>query len=65
LLADNSGKSRSRVGFWHGKSPFNRDLWRRVLDIEVFDREWQSVTSTDGVVCEVSVVRQRALRSQL
>jgi hypothetical protein len=65
LLADKSGKSRSRVGFWHGKRPFNRDLWRRVLDIEVFDREWRPITSSDGVVCEVSVVRQRALRSQL
>jgi hypothetical protein len=62
LLADNSGKLRSRVGFWQGGSPIDADLLRRVLDIEVFDREWQTVTSSDGVVCEVSVLRARALR---
>jgi hypothetical protein len=62
LLSDNSGKSRSRVGFWQSGSSIDADLWRKVLDIEVFDREWQTVTSPDGVVCEVSVLRTRALR---
>jgi hypothetical protein len=64
LLADNSWKSRSRVGFWHGDSAYDAALWCSVINIEVFGREWRPITSPDGVACEVSVLRQRALRVQ-
>jgi hypothetical protein len=58
LLADNSWKSRSRVGFWLGDAPFGADLWRKVIDIEVFDRKWRPITSPDGVVCDVTLLRR-------
>jgi hypothetical protein len=48
-----------RVRF--SRDPIDPDLWRRVLEIEVFDREWRPVASSDSVVCEVSVLRTRAL----
>jgi hypothetical protein len=48
-----------RVRF--SRDPVNPDLWRRVLETEIFDREWRAVTSSDGVVCKVSVLRKRAL----
>jgi hypothetical protein len=56
-------KSGSSPTFWHGDSAFEAKLWRNVLDIEVFDREWRPITSTDGVVCEVSRLRPRALQA--
>jgi hypothetical protein len=61
LLADNSGKSRSSIGFWHGDSPFDADCWRSVIKVEQLDRQWRSTTSSDGVVCEVSLLRPRPL----
>jgi hypothetical protein len=60
LLADNSGKSRSRVGFWHGDSAFDAKLWRLIVKVEQFDRQWRPTTSSDGVVSEGSVLRPRA-----
>jgi hypothetical protein len=48
-----------RVRF--SRDPIDADLWRRVLETEVFDREWRPVTSSDGVVCEVSMLPKRAL----
>jgi hypothetical protein len=64
LLADNSGKSGSSPTFWHGDSAFEAELWRKILNIEVFDREWRPITSSDGVVCEVSRLRPRALQAR-
>ena len=64
LLAENSGKSGSRLGFWHGDSAFYAKLWHNVLNIEIFDRPSRTVISSDGVVSEVSVLRPRALQAK-
>jgi hypothetical protein len=57
-------KSGSSLSFWHGDDPFDARLWRKVLDIEVFNWEWRAITSTDGVGCEVSRLRPRALQAR-
>jgi hypothetical protein len=48
LLEDKSGNRGSRVGFWLGEAPFDADLWRKVIDIEMFDRQWRPITSPDA-----------------
>jgi hypothetical protein len=55
---------RSRGRVWRGDSPFNADLWHHVLNIEVLARRWRSITSSEGVACEVSVLRPRALQAK-
>jgi hypothetical protein len=64
-LADNSRKLKSRGGIWRGDSPFDGDLWQHVLNVEVIARRWRSITSSGGVVCEVSVLRPRALQAKV
>jgi hypothetical protein len=45
------------------RSSTPQNLLREVIETEVFaGRSWRPVTSTDGVSCEVSVLRARALR---
>jgi hypothetical protein len=37
---------------------------RRVVEVEIFGgREWKPLTSSDGVACEVSTLRPRALQN--
>jgi hypothetical protein len=49
-----AGKSRSSIP---------QNLWREVIETEVFaGRSWRPVISSDGVFCEVSTLRPRALR---
>jgi hypothetical protein len=52
-------KSRSSLT----EMPVSREVWRAILDTEVFDRDWRPVTSSDGVMCEVSLLRPRSLKS--
>jgi hypothetical protein len=45
------------------RSSTPQTLLREVIEIEVFaGRSWRLVTSTDGISCEVSTLRPRALR---
>ena len=48
----------------HGDSAFGADLWRNVIEVEQLDRQWRRITSSDGVVCEVSALRPRALQAR-
>jgi hypothetical protein len=43
--------------------PVTKELWARILDVEVFDRTWRPVISADGVVSEISRLPPRALQS--
>jgi hypothetical protein len=54
-------KSGSSPSFWHGDNAFEAELRRKILNIEVFDREWRPITSSDGVVCEVSRLQAREM----
>jgi hypothetical protein len=45
------------------RSSTPQNLLREVIETEVFgDRSWRPVISSDGVSCEVSTLRPRALR---
>jgi hypothetical protein len=45
-------------------SSIPQNLRRKVIETEIFGgREWRQVVSSDGVVCQVSTLRQRTLRN--
>jgi hypothetical protein len=38
--------------------PVSKELWRRIVGTEIFDRQWRSITSSDGVMCDVALLRR-------
>jgi hypothetical protein len=46
-----------------GRSSISPERWRAIVEVEIFGgRRWQAVVSSDGVSCQVSQLRPRALR---
>ena len=46
-----------------GRGSVDKALWRAIVETEVFaGRDWHEVTSADGVVSQVAVMRPRVLR---
>jgi hypothetical protein len=63
-ISNSNGLQGAKSGSSLACKPVERDLWARIRDIEIFEREWSLRTSSDGVVCEVSRLRPRALQGR-
>ena len=46
-----------------GRASVDPQLWRAIVELEIFaGRDWRELVSSDGVRCEVTALRPRALR---
>jgi hypothetical protein len=61
IKPDTKTRPKGRRAWRNSPSPIHAPAY--VLDIEVFDRTWEAVTSSDGVEIEVAQLRNRALVS--